>query len=151
MSNISNDYANRDERTVIYRTSSDSERGENERGDSERAIGYVDAAGIIYRLRWNEGVRVGRITEDRRILRDTRYDERELGSYTDEGAIHSHGLFEGGELGWTEADGTVIQAGLIFGEEEIGRVEGNAQAAAGAALLLLFLVDEQEETNRANR
>jgi hypothetical protein len=33
----------------------------------------------------------------------------------------------------------------------VGRVEGPAHIAAGAALLLLFLVDEQEETNRLNR
>ena len=119
--------------------------------DTERAVGFIDAEGIIYKLRWDEGIRVGHNTEDRRVLRDTRYDERELGSYTAEGIVHSHGLFEGGELGWVEADGTVVQAGLIFGEEEVGRVEGDARAAAGAALLLLFLPEEQEETNRANR
>jgi hypothetical protein len=128
-------------RTTIYRKSI----------DGERAIGYVDAAGIIYKLRWDEGIRVGRVTPDRRVFRDTRYDERELGLFTEDGVVHSHGLFEGGEIGWIDPDGTVVQAGLIFGEEEVGRVEGNAQAAAGAALLLLFLVDEQEETNRANR
>lgn len=141
MSNSSNDYANNTARTTIYRKS----------GDTERAIGFVDAEGIIYMLRWDEGIRVGRKTEDRRILRDTRYDERELGSYTAEGIVHSHGLFEGGELGWVELDGSVVQAGLIFGEEEVGRVEGNDRGAAGAALLLLFLPDEQEETNLANR
>lgn len=96
-------------------------------------------------------MRVGRVSPDQHIFRDTRYDERELGSFTDSGLVHSHGLFEGGELGWVEKDGVVIQAGLIFGEEEIGRVEGNALNAAGAALLLLFFADEQEETNRANR
>jgi hypothetical protein len=141
LSSSSHDYANITGRTTIYRTGD----------ESERAIGYIDAAGIIYKIRWDEGIRVGRVSSDKRIFRDTRYDERELGSYTDDGLIHSHGLFEGGELGWTEPDGTVIQAGLIFGEEEIGRVEGDAKAAAGAALLLLFLVDEQEETNRAKR
>jgi hypothetical protein len=119
--------------------------------DGERAIGYIDQAGIIYKLRWDEGIRVGRVSSDRRIFRNTRYDERELGYYTEDGVIHSHGLFEGGELGWVDADGVVVQAGMIFGEEEIGRVEGPAQTAAGAALLLLFFVDEQEETNRSNR
>ncbi|MCC6456473.1 MAG: hypothetical protein IT328_16070 [Caldilineaceae bacterium] len=129
------------ERTMIYRKAT----------DGEHAIGFLDNAGIVYKLRWDEGMRVGRVTPDRRVFRDTRYDERELGSFTEDGLIHSHGLFEGGELGWVEPDGAVIQAGLIFGEEEIGRVEGEAQEAAGAALLLLFLPDEQEETNRANR
>jgi hypothetical protein len=128
-------------RTIIYRKSA----------SDERAIGFIDEAGIVHKLRWDEGVRVGRVTPDGRVFRDTRYDERELGSFTEDGLIHSHGLFEGGELGWVEPDGAVIQAGLIFGEEEIGRVEGDAQAAAGAALLLLFMPDELEETNRANR
>lgn len=116
-----------------------------------QAVGYIDDAGVIYKLRWDEGLRVGRVTPDRRIFRNTRFDERELGYFTADGIIHSHGLFEGGELGWVDADGVVVQAGMIFGEEEIGRVEGPAQAAAGAALLLLFFVDEQEENNRANR
>jgi len=62
--------------------------------------------------------------------------------------VHSHGLFEGGELGWVDADGVVNQGGLIFGEEEVGRVEGPAQAAAAAALLLLFLPDDAEENRR---
>lgn len=126
---------------MIYRKSS----------DAEHPVGFIDQAGLIYKLRWDEGVRVGRVTEDHRVLRDTRYDEREIGTFTGDGVVHSSGLFEGGALGWVEPDGAVIQAGLIFGEEEVGRVEGNAQAAAGAALLLLFLPDEQEETNRANR
>jgi hypothetical protein len=120
-------------------------------GNGEQQIGYIGEDGIIYKLRWDQATRVGRVTADRHILRDTRYDERELGSFTESGQIHSHGLFEGGELGWVEPDGVVIQAGLIFGEEEIGRVQGNDKYAAGAALLLLFYADEQEETNRANR
>jgi YD repeat-containing protein len=141
LSNTNNNYTNNLERTTIYRKG----------GNSERAIGYLDADGIIYKLRWDEGIRVGHVTPDRRILRDTRYDERELGSFSAEGTVHSHGLFEGGELGWVDTDGTVVQAGMIFGEEEIGRVEGPAPIAAGAALLLLFFVDEQEEIRRTNR
>jgi hypothetical protein len=141
LSNTNNDYTNKSDRTTIYRKS----------GNSERAIGYLDAGGIIYKLRWDEGIRVGHVTPDRHILRDTRYDERELGSFSAEGTVRSHGLFEGGELGWVDTDGTVVQAGMIFGEEEIGRVEGPDPIAAGAALLLLFFVDEQEETHRTNR
>ncbi len=38
-----------------------------------------------------------------------------------------------------------------LGEVEVGRIAGDAKVAAGAALLLLFLVDEQEESNRTNR
>ena len=120
-------------------------------GDTEGLIGYLDPTGVIYRLRWESGIRVGRVSNDRRIFRDMRYDERELGSFTEEGQVHSHGLFEGGELGWTEPDGAVMQAGLIFGEEEVGRVDGPRRFAAGAALLLLFLPDEQEDVKRASR
>lgn len=141
LKNLDNDYANKARRTLIYRKGM----------LSDQVIGYVDSNGSIYRLRWDEGIKVGRVSSDRRLFRNTRYDERELGYFTDAGTIHSHGLFEGGALGWVDPDGTVVQAGLIFGEEEVGRVEGDAKAAAGAALLLLFLVDEQEETNRANR
>jgi hypothetical protein len=119
-------------------------------GDSEVEVGFVVTDGGIYKVRWGEGVRVGRI-EENRVFRSTRFDERELGTFSLDGTIHSHGLFEGGAIGWVEADGTVTQAGLIFGEEEVGRVEGEVREAAGAALLLLFLVDEQEETRRANR
>ena len=57
----------------------------------------------------------------------------------------------GGELGWVEADGAVIQAGLILGEDEVGRVDGPEQAAAAAALLLLFLPDDAEENRRLAR
>lgn len=141
MSNAQNDYTNKTSKTNIYRKI----------GEQEELIGFVGEDAIIYKVRWDNVIRVGRVSTDHRIFRDTRYDERELGSFTDIGIVHSHGLFEGGELGWVEKDGVVIQAGLIFGEEEIGRVEGNAQNAAGAALLLLFFADEQEETNRANR
>ena len=82
-----------------------------------------------------------------RVFRKTTHDERELGAFTAEGDVRSHGLFEGGELGWVDPDGVVIQGGLILGEEEVGRVEGPLQEAAAAALLLLFLPDDAE-TNR---
>ena len=129
------------DRTLIFRKTA----------SGETLLGYLDASGIIYRLRWEQGVEAGRVSAERKIFRKTRYDERELGSFNPQGVVHSHGLLEGGEVGWVDPDGTVVQAGLIFGEEEVGRVEGAAKEAAGAALLLLFLVDEQEETRRANR
>jgi hypothetical protein len=131
------DYTNT---THIYRKS----------GEAETEVGFVAADGTIYRLRWGEGVRVGRVNSNS-VFRTTRFDERELGSFSPAGTVHSHGLFEGGAIGWVAADGTVTQAGLIFGEEEVGRVAGEAKLAAGAALLLLFLVDEQEEIRRTNR
>ena len=67
--------------------------------------------------------------------------------------MYSYGLFDGGKLGWVESDGVVIRAGLIFGEEEVGRVEGTDLYPAAAALLLLFLPDDAEEEKRlyANR
>lgn len=141
MSEISTGYTKDIERTLIYRNT----------GNSEIALGYVDTAGVIFRLRWDQSLAVGRVTGDRKVLRYTRYDERELGLFTERGSVFSLGLLEGGALGWVEDDGVVIRAGLIFGEEEVGRVEGNDKVAAGAALLLLFLVDEFEETNRSNR
>jgi hypothetical protein len=116
--------------------------------DKATVVGYLDDEGIIYRHRWGRGLPIGRVTRDRRVFRNTRYDERELGSFTAAGQIHSHGLFEGGAIGWVEPDGMVVQAGLIFSEEEIGRAVGADPIAGGAALLLLFLVDEQEQAHR---
>lgn len=114
-------------------------------------VGYVAPDGTICRLRWGEGVPVGRVDGNGHIYRTTRHDERELGYFTDEGEIHSLGLFEGGVLGWIDDEGYVIQGGLIFGEEEVGRVSGPDAKAAGAALLLLFIPDEQEQNRRAER
>ncbi len=62
--------------------------------------------------------------------------------------MRSHGLFEGGELGWVDPDGVVVQGGYILGEEEVGRVSGPQPQAAAAALLLLFLPDDAEENRR---
>lgn len=107
----------------------------------ERAIGLLAKDGTLLKQEGRETSVVGRVA-DNKILRKTLYDERELGSFTAEGQIHSHGLFEGGAIGWVDPDGVVIQAGLILGEEEVGRVEGPAPQAAAAALLLLFLPDE---------
>jgi hypothetical protein len=134
-------YTKNSDRTLIYRMAA----------NNEIALGYLDKSGVIYRLRWEQGVAVGRVTNDNKILRHTRYDERELGSFNEKGTVFSSGVLEGGALGWVEADGIVVRAGFIFGEEEVGRAEGDMKIAAGAALLLLFLVDEQEETNRSRR
>ena len=134
--------------TTLYRGADDKTPG------SSTVVGYMDDAGIIYRHRWGSGIPIGRVTparsvsDHRRVFRNTRHDERELGSFTGAGQIHSHGLFEGGAIGWVEPDGVVVQAGLIFGEEEIGRAVGADPVAGGAALLLLFMVDEQEQARR---
>ena len=124
-------------RTTIYKQSS---HGEDE-------LGYVGEDQVIYKLRWGEGQPVGRIDDEGHIFRNTQFDERELGHVTPDGEVYSHGLFEGGALGWVDPDGTVIQGGLIFSEEEVGRVDGPARDGAAGALLLLFLPDDAE-TNR---
>lgn len=122
-----------DDQTAIYKQTA----------YGERTIGFLAENGTLFRTEGRDEIVVGRVA-DNRIFRKTTYDERELGSFTPEGQVHSHGLFEGGVLGWVDPDGVVIQAGLILGEEEVGRVAGPAQNAAAAALLLLFLPDEAE-------
>lgn len=129
-----------DEQTAIYKQTA----------YGERLIGLLAKDGSILKHEGRETTVVGRVTNDK-ILRKTMYDERELGSFTCEGQVHSHGLFEGGALGWVDADGVVIQAGLILGEEEVGRVEGPAPQAAAAALLLLFLPDEADAEKEFKR
>jgi hypothetical protein len=116
----------------------------------EVAVGYVGADQVIYQLRWDHGVAVGRVNQPR-IWRKTSQDERELGTFTLDGRVRSHGLFEGGAIGWVDPDGVVVQAGLILGEEEVGRVAGPQPAAAAAALLLIFLPDDAEANKRAGR
>ncbi len=131
------------ERTTIFRF----------RASGDDAVGYVLANGI-YRLRWQEGIVIGRCEpgdSGGRIFRTTRFGEKELGGITLEGVIHSHGLFEGGNLGWLEPDGTVIRGGYIFAEEEVGRVNGPQVQLAAAALLLIFLPEEEEEDREAKR
>ena len=127
-------------RTNIYRT-----------GDlSEHLVGYLED-GTIYRVRWDEGTPIGRVDSDRRIFRTTAHDEREVGAVTDEGRVVSLGLLEGGYLGWIEADGIVVRGGYIIEEEDVGRVDGPEPLAAGAALLLIFLPDEDEANRRERR
>lgn len=116
----------------------------------ERLIGVLGQDGTLLKIGGRDETAVGRVANNR-ILRKTTYDEQELGYFTAEGQIHSHGLFEGGPIGWVDSDGVVIQAGLILGEEEVGRVEGEAQYAAAAALLLLFLPDEAASEKEFNR
>jgi YD repeat-containing protein len=122
-------------RTAIYKITSDG---------NEIALGYIGPDLGIYRLTWDEGRLVGRVDTAGRVFRKTTYDERELGVFTPDRRVRSHGLFEGGDLGWVYPDGVVVQAGLILGEEEVGRVDGPQEIAAGAALLLLFLPDDAE-------
>jgi hypothetical protein len=128
-------------RTAIYKRTADG---------GEHAVGFVTPDGAIWR-QWDLAVAAGRWTADGRVLRRTAHDERELGSFTAAGRIRSHGLFAGGDLGWVEPDGTVVQAGLILGEEEVGRVDGPNQTPAAAALLLLFLPDDAEENRRLSQ
>ncbi len=128
-----------DSRTTIHKRSADG---------GEIAVGFVGADNSIYRLRWGEGKVVGRIDDQCRVFRRTAHDERELGYFTPEGQVYSHGLFEGGTIGWVDPDGVVVQGGLILGEEEVGSSEGPQPLAAGAALLLLFLPDDAEESRR---
>lgn len=116
---------------------------------TERLLGFLDADHQIYEARGQTAHPVGRIDPDTgRVFRITSFDERELGTFTADGRIRSHGLFEGGELGWVDTDGVVVQGGLILGETEVGRVAGPDPIPAAAALLLLFLPDEQEANKR---
>jgi len=127
------------DRTLIYKQTN----------YGETLIGYIDPDQIIYRaFSPSRATPIGRVSADQRIYLQTQYQERELGYYTQEGEIHSHGLFEGGTLGWVEQDGVVIQGGLIFEEKEVGRIDGEMQAAGAAALLLLFLPQDAEENRR---
>lgn len=119
--------------------------------DGEFPIGTVDSEGVIFRTSTRHGRQaVGRV-HNRTVYRVTAHDERELGRVDEHGRVHSHGLFDGGPIGWIDPDGVVVRGGLIFGEEEVGRVEGPALYAGGAAILLLFLPDEDEENRRARR
>jgi hypothetical protein len=113
-------------------------------------IGYLDESGQIFRSHSGD-TPVGYVNEADRVFRFTAHDERELGRVDAAGAVYSHGLFEGGALGWLEADGVVMQGGLILGEEEVGRVEGPRAREAAAALLLLFLPDQAEANRRTRR
>jgi hypothetical protein len=117
----------------------------------EEKIGYVTSDGQICSLLRQKGTVIGRYDPSGRIFRATSHDERELGSVSQEGVIHSHGLFEGGELGWIEEDGVVMRGGLIFDEDDVGRVEGPKVREAAAALLLIFLPEEAEENRRMMR
>lgn len=117
----------------------------------EEQLGYIGPDQVIYKVRWGQGIAVGRVDEQGRVFRQTTHDERELGRFTSTGQVYSNGLFEGGALGWVDPDGVVVQGGLILGEEEVGRVDGPQPAAAAAALLLLFLPDEAEANRRMTR
>lgn len=121
--------------------------------EDEEPIGYVEDS-VIYRLRWEEGIPVGRAERSSQgvhILRPIQYGERELGWVDTHGRIFSHGVLEGGPLGWVDATGQVVRSGLILGEEEIGRVKGPEIHAAAGALLLIFLPDEEERERRTRR
>lgn len=117
----------------------------------ESHVGCVDADSVIYTIRYETARRIGRAqphADGFRIFRNTRHDEKEVGNVDVHGGIYSYGLFEGGELGWLDPDGVVVQGGLILGEEEVGRVNGPMDRAAAAALLLIFLPEDAEENRK---
>jgi hypothetical protein len=121
------------------------------RESAEDRVGYLDGSLVVYRLHFDDGIAIGRVDLDGRVFRMGSVVDREVGVAAKDGMVHSHGLLEGGPLGWVDANGIVTQAGLLFGETEIGRVAGPQTAAAAAALLLLFLPDEQEANRDAER
>lgn len=118
----------------------------------ESYVGCVDADGVIYSIiRQRAAQRIGRAqphADGFRIFRATRHDEKEVGNVDAHGGVFSYGLFEGGELGWLDPDGVVVQGGLILGEEEVGRVDGPMDRVAAAALLLIFLPEDAEANHR---
>lgn len=113
-------------------------------------VGNINEQGEIARGALGGGEIVGRVA-DGVIFRRTAHDERELGRVDAQGRIHSHGLFEGGAIGWVDAESYVVRAGLIFGEEEVGQIEGPMQFEGGAALLLLFLPEDEESAREQQR
>lgn len=117
----------------------------------EHLLGYLDEAGAIYRLRLDEGRQVGVATDEGHILRQTEHGLRDLGHVDRTGAIYSVGLLEGGVAGWMEPDGVVLRGGGLFSEIEVGRVEGVRALEAAAALILIFLPDEDESNRRSAR
>lgn len=117
---------------------------------AEIRVGYVQDQGI-FSYDGASDEQVGCFDEEGRIFRTTRFGKQELGYVTPAGEVHSHGLFEGGALGWLEEDGIVIQAGLILGEEEVGRVHGPQPDVAAAALLLYFLPKDAEMDRETDR
>jgi hypothetical protein len=132
------------ERTNIYKLTA----------HGEDHVGFVGSDGVIYKVRWESAIPIGRIEtreEEIHLFRKTRHDEKGVGSVDNHGAIFSYGLFEGGELGWLDPDGVVVQGGLILGEEEVGRVEGPQANAAAAALLLIFLPEDAEASREMAR
>lgn len=126
----------------------------------ELHIGEIDGT-QIYTLNGLAKEECGYIHNGSRVMRITQYGEQELGYFTSHGDIFSHGLFEGGAIGWVDEDGIVVQAGLILGEEEVGRIECIAECdegtiqdeilAGAAALLLHFLPTDAEESKRQAR
>ncbi len=133
-------------KTLIYRR-----RSVDSGPTTDENIGYIDDDGFIYRTGWTAAAPVGRVDSDLHVFRTTLHGERELGQALPTGAIRSAGLLEGGDVGWMDPDGVVIQGGMILGEEEVGRVEGPMALAGAAALLLLLLPDEAESDRKAAR
>jgi hypothetical protein len=122
--------------------------------EDARLVGFIGGDGVIYRARWDSGYPVGRVEEQDnliRIFRSTRHGEKEVGWVDEFGVIYSHGLFEGGRLGWMDTDDYVVQAGMILGDEEVGRVDGPHRRAAAGALLLIFIPEDAEKSREMQR
>jgi hypothetical protein len=134
--------------TLIFQGNYDPSAPDTSKGAHGVPLGYVGDDKLIYR---QQDLPIGRVDEQNRLFRRTQHDEREVGHVDAQGHVYSHGIFEGGALGWVDPDGVVIQAGLIFGEEEVGFVTGPDLHVAGAALLLIFLPEAQEAARRDAR
>lgn len=124
--------------TIIYKNSA----------SGEIRLGYLDEENVLFAEMGRKEQKIGYVNSTRNVYQIMQHDDRELGSFTEDGTIRSNGLFEGGELGWVEEDGVVIRGGLIFEEEEVGRVAGPNRAAAAAGLLLLFLPQDFEANKK---
>ena len=115
----------------------------------DRMVGALDSDGVLTTP--GDPKARGRVSSAGTVFRVTTYGEREIGTVSPTGTVHSHGLFEGGELGWLEEDGAVMRGGLIIEEEVVGRVDGPQPAAAAAALLLILLPDDDTATRESRR
>ena len=91
----------------------------------------MESDGRVFRD-WEE---IGRVDDDGRVYRGSRWSADEVGSVDNEGRIF-RGWNE--EIGHVDNDGRVFRGGRWSSTEEVGRVEGLSLHRGAAALLLLF-------------